>query len=121
MNANPFPPLSAAALCMTVALAAGPVAAQDSNGCYAAPGCLEGSTWTGSGGEMHIQVQNLCSGRIYAQICIDQTDGRRDCGAVGVPAGGTNSWYGYNPTGTYEIVFVGSLDPGNDFLCAGGW
>lgn len=63
---------------------------------------------------------NNCQGRIYLKFCNYRKGKRPDSGASGVARGRTKAWStSSGATGRYAAVWVGSMVPSKDWVCAG--
>lgn len=108
-----------------IVLFAVPAWAQDSDGCSEGPPPeavdIE-TSWSRNGREFRARYTNKSDTRIYVKAC-SQYESRReesgDCGANGIRPGRTWSWTTYGgATGRTEIAWVGSANPGMDWVCS---
>ena len=102
----------------------------DKDGCWqTAPACLSVKIEGDRHGGVRSTITNGCGGRIYVRICNEarRLPGGSSCGSFGIRAGASLSWHTArhaDPTGRAYWQWVGSSEPGNDWLCSGvvdGW
>lgn len=111
-------------LIIGVTAALNPTMAQDKDGCYSAPGCLEDIDVYWDDDRFVVRWKNTCTERVYAKLCNEYEDGDWDCGEEGLPSGSTATWYTYNASGEYGAIWTGSLNSSEDWVCTGktdGW
>lgn len=117
--------LSLVSVVAALVLFAVPARAQDSDGCSEGPPPelvqIE-TSWSQNGREFRARYTNNSNTRIYVRACSQyesRPEERGDCGANSIRPGRTWSWTTYGgATGETEIAWVGSENPGMDWVCS---
>lgn len=96
-------------------------ATPDEDGCYIpAHDCIEGATHFNKNLEQTVGTyRNRCDKRIYLTMCLQRKNGASDCGADGISAGGSSSYWTTQGTGKTFWSAVGSVIWQNDWVCSG--